>query len=644
MKEPPDKGPTHKTVKISLKSIARNDIVIEKLTEVAVTSNKIMLHTLQLMKMYLLDRHAKNLSFPTINRSLVTSFMKVLCKAPKNGRKPSESTKIAKDEITVFYESHYKHLQRDELSYTHLNTVLDYLADTVVVMYENNISQRFLTHVERFVNVVWKKRELIRIIQKNTGTRDQQQHRLRKLSNNLRRVKHDLLNPDHSKTSPSLYHEWIDDVRTMILPDRDLEKESVFYDLVCHPQDYLRGMVSMMKQVESSGCSVMCCFPLRREVKPKYVPIDTTTLVHVLLTKEAGKKGDILTKGNLMANQARLWSIFFKTDKQLFHADAKFDYQFTHMIETDGVGCSVLLVRKDLIGRRNKSNPKSGNTERYIDQLDSYDELRKKNIVAIDPNKSDLIYCIDSSEKTFRYTADQRRKETKTKKYRDLILQRKQDKLDGKTVIEWETELSDYNSRTLDLEKFQNYCRLKNEINQKLGSFYSERLFRKLKLGSFFMRQQTEENMLNRFEKIFGSPNHTLIGFGDFEQKSHMKFKEPVKGKGFRNLLRKRGYDVYLVDEFRTSCRCSACEGECKVFRKCPNPRPWRNETILRHGLLKCQLCSRLWNRDHNASRNIHKICVTAVSGEDRPDYLKRSRGPISDATSAPSEEREEVI
>jgi hypothetical protein len=41
-----------------------------------------------------------------------------------------------------------------------------------------------------------------------------------------------------------------------------------------------------------------------------------------------------------------------------------------------------------------------------------------------------------------------------------------------------------------------------------------------------------------------------------------------------RKLLRKYGYNVYLVNEFRTSCRCSHCEGECKTFRKCVNPRP----------------------------------------------------------------------
>ena len=50
--------------------------------------------------------------------------------------------------------------------------------------------------------------------------------------------------------------------------------------------------------------------------------------------------------------------------------------------------------------------------------------------------------------------------------------------------------------------------------------------------------------------------------------------KELTKGKGFRNLFRQNCYKVYLVDEFRTSCRCSKfeickCEiGECEKFQK----------------------------------------------------------------------------
>lgn len=64
-------------------------------------------------------------------------------------------------------------------------------------------------------------------------------------------------------------------------------------------------------------------------------------------------------------------------------------------------------------------------------------------IKTIEPDKCDILYCVNGYNKdatTFRYTQDSRRKETKSKKYNKLILEFKKEKIDGKTVIEYETK------------------------------------------------------------------------------------------------------------------------------------------------------------------------------------------------------------
>ena len=181
---------------------------------------------------------------------------------------------------------------------------------------------------------------------------------------------------------------------------------------------------------------------------------------------------------------------------------------------------------------------------------------------------------------------------------------------------------------TLNFGAFKVYLKHKNARNIRLAPFYNKYLFRKLKLGSYSRRQITEARMTQRFKDIFGSPEDAVICIGDWEQKSAQKNKEPVKGKGFRTLFRKAGYKVFLVDEFRTSRRCSACSehGVCSTFRKCDNPRPYRQGRILRHGLVKCSTCSRLWNRDVNAASNIWKVAKNAILGLPRPDYLQRAQ------------------
>eukprot|EP00963_Diacronema_lutheri_P013002 scaffold2167_cov363-Pavlova_lutheri.AAC.22 len=213
-----------------------------------------------------------------------------------------------------------------------------------------------------------------------------------------------------------------------------------------------------------------------------------------------------------------------------------------------------------------------------------------------------------------------RRKETKAKQYRGYLQQRKQDVVDGKRVVEWEADLSAYNRKTIDFERFKAYIQKKNEINARLAPFYTGYIFWKLRLGSYMRRQITEACLLARFEKLFGGPEETIITIGDFEQRKHRKYKEPIKGKGLRTLFRKAGYSLYLVDEFRTSCRCSACGGKCKTFREGQNPRLYRTGSVMRHGLVKCKTCSRLRNRDTNAASNILKVAVSAIRGEERPD------------------------
>jgi hypothetical protein len=104
-----------------------------------------------------------------------------------------------------------------------------------------------------------------------------------------------------------------------------------------------------------------------------------------------------------------------------------------------------------------------------------------------------------------------------------------------------------------------------------------------------------------------------------------MKYKEPTLGIGMRSLFRKNKYKVYLVDEFRTSCKYSKCEGGlCEKYMVRKNPRPNKDEIQLVHGLLRCKSGCGSWNRDRNGSSNIYKIAYKTIHKLERPSYLCR--------------------
>uniref|UniRef100_A0A6C0H7S1 Cas12f1-like TNB domain-containing protein n=1 Tax=viral metagenome TaxID=1070528 RepID=A0A6C0H7S1_9ZZZZ len=631
--KPPDKSTDYfKCVKIPIKHVLKNpNINLPKITDAVIKCNKIVINTLMFMKLYLLDYFEKNNKLPEIDKVFVNSCMKILCNESASGRPPKKEIKELKDKLTTFYNSDYKPLIKDtNLDYTHLNTVLDYLTIGIITIYENNIKLHYVEYIERYVNIVWKKKETITKIKEENKDEEKQKDLVNEFCRQLRKIKIDILEPVNKYKSDEKYHNWIKDIKKIITPNKEkYQKDSLYYDLQCNPQDYLPCMIIMMKEVEKDKVMIYNIFPMRNDIIMKSIKLDTTTLVHLLFTQKQGNKTDYLLEGNLKKFEDKIWEFFFRTERQCFK---KPKYTFHHMIETDGVSCSILMLRNDLIGKRIPNIKVGSNTEQYIDELIDYTNIKNKKIVCIDPGKSDILYCVDNDNKDaneFRYTQDSRRKECKIKKYAKIILEFKKEKIDGKTVIEYETELSKLNRKTLIIKDFKEYIKKKSEINNKLYKFYEKYIFRKLKLNGYINKKKNEQKLINNFKKIFGKPEETIVIFGDFEQKQHMKYKEPIKGKGMRMLFRQNNYKTYLVDEFRTSCMCSICKteiGRCEKFQIRENPKPYKSGNILVHGLLTCKKCSGVWNRDVNGATNIYKIAKNAINGLERPKYLCRKK------------------
>jgi hypothetical protein len=622
-----------KSIKTSLKSILKHpEINTPKINDVVIKAHKIVIHTLQFLKLYMLHNYeTNNHILPGIDKVLILNVMKVVCgeKHTNKGRISKKETLELVEKLKSFYTDHYKpYTQPEQLDYEYMSNVLSYLCEDIMTMYENNIQLHYVDYVERFVNVVWRKNMLIEKIRKIFPSKKERDARIRHLEKELRQIKNDLLNVDNSiaYTSKSYYHGWIIQQKMHILPIKDkFQKQSIYYDLKCKPMDYFPCMIAIMKQVENDEETISNAFPLRSSISPGYIRLDTITLVNMLLRKEQGNKCDYSNQGNTKKYEDKIWTFFFRTEKKVFR---KNDFSFHHMISTDGVGVSILFIRDDLVGKRLPSARKCVSKELYIDELNDYSTLQDKKIVGVDPGKEDLIYCVDDASKdanVFRYSQNQRRKETKMKKYNNIILAMKTNKIKGKSVIEYETELSNYNRKTLQIDKFKTYINEKNRINNMLFGFYAKHLFRKLKFGRYINIKRNEQKMMSDFKKIYGNPENVVICIGDWEQRQQMKYKEPTLGIGMRSLLRKNKYNVFLVDEFRTSCKCSNCNGGvCEKFMVRENPRPNKDDMRLVHGLLRCKSGCGSWNRDRNGSSNIYKIAYQAIHNLERPTYLCR--------------------
>ena len=169
-----------KSIKTSLKSILKHpEINTSKINDCVMKAHKIVIHTLQFMKLYILHHYdTNNHTLPIIDKKLINTIMKVICgeKEEKRGKPPKKETIELKNKLTYFYNEHYlPTTQNDPIDYAGLNTVLDYLKEDVITMYENNIQLHYVEYVERFVNVVWKKKMMTEKIRKIYKTKKERE-------------------------------------------------------------------------------------------------------------------------------------------------------------------------------------------------------------------------------------------------------------------------------------------------------------------------------------------------------------------------------------------------------------------------------------------------------------------------------------
>ncbi|KAJ2378719.1 hypothetical protein IW150_000626 [Coemansia sp. RSA 2607] len=286
----------------------------------------------------------------------------------------------------------------------------------------------------------------------------------------------------------------------------------------------------------------------------------------------------------------------------------------------------------------------------YIHHL-SQDELcqTEGKVLLLDPGRRDILHGIHETStaenpKRYRLTKMQQDKHRRTRRFQKILLKEKQ-KVSEDAVQKAENYLGEISNRTLDVAIFSNYIKRRAEVWETLSSFYSttstvhvgsshpvndkhkeyqakeqpvqpdntvtttpraptylERgplnypLHRKLRLSAYINKKRADAYVARDIRKRFS--DDTILAIGNWSA-FPARYHPPQRGIGLRKMFRKHGFRVLLVDEFKTSSLCPACEtGELKKFHYVKNPRPYRyreclasgeSTNVLCHGLVQCQ-------------------------------------------------------
>ena len=330
-KKPPDK---YRTVKCPLNSIIKDELNQSILFDACFRTHQIVIHTYQLLRLWILDKYHNNKSIPIITIDTIKMAFKALLKKSK-GNTPKNNNELLYKEFLELYETTYKHLNYDiKLDGLHLSHILNCMAVDMVTNIENNIKMNFFSYIRRFVNSYFKEHNNILLENCEKGTKTNLRKQLNK---ELYEIKEDLIN--NTLKSNNKYHEWILEHRKFIFPSTYTYSSE--FDITNNPQNYLPGMIYMCLLLEKVNAKSFQFFPLRTDAKMKYIPIDTTILVDLFITSEHNKY-----YSDISGYKDFIWDTYFKLDETIFKQK---NYNFDYRISTDCFAVSIQLINKNYI-------------------------------------------------------------------------------------------------------------------------------------------------------------------------------------------------------------------------------------------------------------------------------------------------------
>jgi hypothetical protein len=468
--------------------------------------------------------------------------------------------------------------------------ILPYLATQLHTSLSNNIQEHFIQHFLRFINKTT-----------NHITEDKA---------TLFNFKKQLL--ECNKETDTMFDEWKITHLYNILPNT--VNKTVHYDVKVKPFDYLKGMLYMNAVLEKEEHKLFQPLPLRNNIIPKHIILDTACIIS-LFCPTNNKKGELLK--HVKENQHDIWNNLLNLQHKTFKSK---HYQFHYQLQTDGISCSLLFIRKDLKDKKWGSRVPTLQEQDFHNiedlSLEQLDTLKDRNIVGCDPGKHSLVYMMDSQGNKLQFTASQRKIESYGKRNETILLQEKK----RNNIIEKETHLSNKNSKSVDYEKFKVFLVEKDKLNKETTEFYKRDVWRKMKFRQYSYGKKSIDTFLNKIKETFG--DNVLIGYGNWSRNTQMKHIMPTMNKGLRKLIHKK-YDTITINEYYTSQKCCECYNDLKHCKDKKGKEIYR--------LFQCSNCVSSKNknivfrtRDKNSAISIMKLTKEWIETQTRPSEFQR--------------------
>jgi len=629
--KPPDPSEqVYRIIKCPLKCVLKRYDTLHPIIEKAVMDmNEIVILSYQFIRMYLLNKFNNKQDLPTINKQFVLDVIKTISSpTTKRGQKTKEENiknATGKSDMKQFYNEEFSKLVSAKPSYSNKTHILAITANEMITCINTNISTHFVKHLFKYINCLFKEPKSLEI--KKETDKEKRKELYKILNQEIRDFKSDLIN-NKIENSKEEYHSWIRENKGFLFPNK--VNKSVAYDVKANPEKYIKHSFYINQKIEELGKRPYQVIPQRNNIVPKSITLNSNGIIDLIDDKKQTifqyNKSELVLHAK--KHQKHIWSKILKLEKKPIFKQK--EYIFYNQIITDGFSCSLLFILKKYKDKVFGDKLPKVNDEMEFIKLEDLSKdkcneylTHKYKLVSLDPGKIRPITMIDENNKFFKYTACRRRVETYTKRSNYIILQEK--KKNG--IVEKEKKSPNYNSRTLNQEKYKHFITNKTILNNEVKEFYQKPLFRKLAFRRFIRTKQSEVKLLNEIENTYLTKEEIKQGkkiailHGDYSRTTQMKGCIPTPNIGMKKLLLSR-FDIVEINEFNTSKLYNKTLKEMEnVSVKRKKHKKSLHEILTPKEETKCRI---FVNRDVNACKNILLLGKCYLESQTRPEEFTR--------------------
>lgn len=612
MKKPPDQTNQVRnfiTVKVPLKKVLKNfDLIKPRFDQAVIRVNQIATRTYEFLNMYILWKFQQNQLIPKFEKPLILRIFNLIGQRSSQGRK----SKVKQDDIEYFYKTYFEPIYPSKIDKVNLTYPLALLSEEIIKCLETNIKTHFIDYCNKYINIVHRNPKQ-KIIRESKKSRTEKKIEYSELNKCIRDIKTDFINWETTKSNP-IYHKWLETQYQEIFSFNEITN-NLAYDVKINPQRYLLPSLIINKKIEELTYRPFQVIP-QKTFGIKNITLNTSGLVEILSdhSKEIYSVDYSVMKNNIKQYQKHAWIEILKLENKGIFKHPQ--HVFYNQIQTDGVSCSLLFIKKDYYNKTyGQRMPKDQSDDLYIEKLTDLNKQecsKITNIVGVDPGKRALMTMVDSSGKFYSITNARRRVETGTKRSNEILLTEK----NNFDIKPQELSLSKETRRTTCINKYSNFLKVK-QTKPKIEEFYSRELWRKLALKRYINTQSFNHRILNEISEMYGSDVVIFLGNWSNNCSTQLRGSAPSLNKGMYKILSSR-FRVLEVDEFRTS----------KFYNKDTSQELVKLKVRgrARHALLtpKGKPNGVIVNRDHNASKNILGICKKYLKNQTRPAAFRR--------------------